>query len=162
MLSGSNTFTGGLTVLSGTLSVPSVNAAGSAGPLGKGTVPVVLGGDSTPATLLYTGSGTTSNQAFTMAAGGGVFAVNSSLGLSGVIDGNGSLTKTGSGTLTLSGSNLYTGVTTVSSGTLAVSGSGSINGTSGIVVNQGCLLQVTAGSVGQLPDSGNITLSAAA
>ena len=31
------------------------------------------------------------------AAGGGVFQVASSLGLNGVIDGNGSLTKTGSG-----------------------------------------------------------------
>jgi autotransporter-associated beta strand protein len=159
VLSGSNTFTGGLTVLSGTLSVPSVSSTGTAGPLGGGTVPVVLGGDTTPATLLYTGSGTTSNQAFTMGAGGGIFAVNSSLGLSGVIDGSGNLTMTGSGTLSLSGSNLYTGNTVVSGGTLAISGSGSINGTSGIFVDQGCLLQVTAGTAAQLPGTANLTLS---
>jgi autotransporter-associated beta strand protein len=160
VLSGTgNSFTGGLTVLSGTLSVPGVNNAGSPGPLGAGTTPVVLGSDSTAATLLYTGSGTSSNQAFTLAAGGGVVSVNSSLGLSGTIDGSGSLTKVGSGTLTLSGSNLYTGATTVASGTLAVSSTGSINSTSAIVVNQGALLQVTAGSTGQLPDSASITLN---
>ena len=159
LLSGNNTFTGGLTVLSGTVSVPNVSMSGSAGPLGASAMPVVLGGDSNAATLLYTGGGTTSNQAFTMGAGGGVFAVNSSLGLSGVIDGGSNFTKTGSGTLTLSGSNLYTGTTTISNGVLAVSNSGSINSTSGIVVTQGGLLQVTGGSGSQLPDSGNIALS---
>ena len=158
LLSGNNSFTGGLTVASGSLSVASLNNAGAAGPLGARAVPVVLGG-STTATLLYTGSGTTSNQAFMLAAGAGVFAVNSSLGLSGVISGSGNLTKAGSGILTLSGSNLYTGTTTVGSGTLAISGSAaSINGTSGIAVSQGCLLQVSGGSGGQLPGSGSITL----
>jgi autotransporter-associated beta strand protein len=119
-----------------------------------------LGSNSNSATLLYTGTGQTSNRAFSLAAGGtGVFQISSSLNLSGPIGGNGSLTKTGSGMLTLSGSNFYTGSTTVSSGTLAVSSSGSINDTSGITVTQGCLLQVSGGSSGQLPDSGNITLN---
>ena len=161
LLSDSNTFTGGLAVLSGTLSVPSVNNTGVAGPLGTGAVPILLGGDTTAATLVYTGSGATTNQAFTMGAGGGIFAISSSLGVSGVIDGSGNLTKTGSGTLTLSGSNLYTGITTINSGTLALGVNGSINGTSGIVVAQGSLLQVTGGSAGQLPNAGAITLSAA-
>jgi autotransporter-associated beta strand protein len=42
---------------------------------------------------------------------------------SGDITGNATLTKTGSGVLTLSGSNNYTGTTTVASGSLAVNGS---------------------------------------
>ena len=61
--------------------------------------------------------------------------------------------------MTLSSSNLYTGTTTISGGTLALVSNGSINDTSGIVVAQGAMLQVTAGSGGQLPDAGNVTLS---
>jgi autotransporter-associated beta strand protein len=49
---------------------------------------------------------------------------NLSTTVSGVISGTGgSLTKTGNGTLTLSGANTYTGATTVSGGTLEISGS---------------------------------------
>ena len=101
------------------------------------------------------------NRAFALAAGGGVFPVTSSLGLSGVIDGIGSLTKTGSGILTLSGSNLYTGATTISAGTLAIGSGGSINGSSDLSIGLGTLLQVTAGATGgsQLPAAGNITFS---
>ena len=109
-------------MLSGTLSVPNLSLAGSAGPLGKSTLPVVLGGSGTTGTLLYTGNGTNSNQTFTMTAGGGAFAVNTSLGLSGVINGSGGLTKTGTGTLTLSASNLYGGGTTINAGILEVAG----------------------------------------
>ena len=166
VLSASNSFTGGLTVLAGTLSVGTVgntNTAGTTGGnLGAGTLPVVLGddGSGTAATLLYTGGSAASNHPFTMAGGGGTFAVSSSLGLSGVIDGDGGLTKAAGGILTLAASNLYTGPTTVSGGTLAIGTSGSVNDTSGIAVNQGATLQVTAGSsANQLPDTANVVLS---
>lgn len=166
VLSGNNTFTEALNILSGTLSVPSVNNAGSSGPLGLATAPLDLGGGGTTAMLLYTGAGTTSNRAFTLGAGtaagsGGVFQVASSLGLNGVIGGNGGLTLTGGGVLTLGASNDYTGITTVGAGTLAISSTGSINSTSDIFINQGGVLEVTVGASGgsQLPDTANITFS---
>ncbi len=165
LLSGSNSFTQGLNVLSGTLSVPSLNNAGTLGSLGQGTAPVVLGGNGSSAALLYTGSETTTNRAFTLGAGtvagsGGVFQVTTSLGLYGPIGGNGGLTVAGSGILTLDATNLYTGVTTVGGGSLVIGPSGAINSTSGIIVNQGAALQVTAGTNGgsQLPAAGNLTL----
>ncbi|WP_438479960.1 beta strand repeat-containing protein [Oleiharenicola lentus] len=46
------------------------------------------------------------------------------------------LTKTGTGTFTLSGNNIYTGGTTVSAGTLAISGSGTL-GTGDLTLNGG-------------------------
>jgi autotransporter-associated beta strand protein len=69
---------------------------------------------------------------------------DSALNLSGTITGAGSVTKTGSGTVTLSALNLYTGGTTVSNGTLILadadaSGGGAIN------VADGALAQAQAG-----------------
>ena len=162
-----STFSGPLCVASGTLSVGNIGitsgTGGTFGVLGISAAPVTLGSNGVTATFLYTGTATTTNQGFYLAAGGGgVFPVNGNLNLSGIVSGNGSLTKTGSGTLTLSDSDPYTGMTTISSGTLAVSGTGALNATSGICVAQGCALQVTAGGGGgQLPNAGNITLSAA-
>ncbi|WP_153100664.1 autotransporter-associated beta strand repeat-containing protein [Paraburkholderia hayleyella] len=51
---------------------------------------------------------------------------SNALGLSGVISGDGGLTKNGASSVTLSGTNIYTGYTTINAGTLALSSSGSL------------------------------------
>lgn len=62
----------------------------------------------------------------------------SEVSLSGIISGEGSLIKTGAGTLTLSGNNTYTGGTEISGGTLVVGNSNAL-GTGGVVLSAGTL-----------------------
>ncbi len=65
---------------------------------------------------------------------------NLSTTFDGVIQDRGTLTKIGTGTLTLTGSNTYNGATTVTSGILLVSNiSGSGTGTGGVSINSGTL-----------------------
>jgi autotransporter-associated beta strand protein len=122
-----NGFTGGVNVLQGTLSLSSMNGAGSKGPLGAGTLPVVLGSSGQTATLSYTGGNTTSSRNFALATGGGgnfqVSGGSANLTLSGAVSGGGNLNAMGPGSLTLTGSDTYTGSTTVSGGTLTLAGS---------------------------------------
>jgi autotransporter-associated beta strand protein len=66
--------------------------------------------------------------------GGAALSVSGSIAL-----GTGSLTKDGSGFLTLSGANTYTGATNISAGTLTVNGSGSLASTA-LTVNTGATL----------------------
>ena len=138
----------------------SVNNAGIAGPLGMGTAPVTLGSGGSGGHLSLYRQGDDHEPRLHFGRGAAEsFPSRPASALSGVIGGNGSFTKTGSGTLTLSGSNLYTGATNIASGTLAVAARGRSDSTSGVVVSQGSL-QVTAGQVRRdCPASGNVTLS---
>ncbi len=63
--------------------------------------------------------------------------------LSGVLSGNGSLTKSGDGTLTLSGANTYTGQTSINAGTLALGEGGSLESAT-ILLFGGATLDVSA------------------
>lgn len=125
-LSATNTFSGQLTVEAGTLTVSTVNNAGTSGPLGNSSLAVILGktGGFT-GTLDYPGAGASSTKKFTMAGGGsGVFQVDTagatlSLSATGAVTGTGGLGKTGAGTLDLTGTgNNYTGSTNISLGVL--------------------------------------------
>jgi fibronectin-binding autotransporter adhesin len=78
-----------------------------------------------------------------------VGALNTSTTFSGVIAGgnagtNMNLTKVGTGTLTLSGTNLYTGTTTIDAGTISISNDSNIGAGGPVTLNGGTLL-TTAG-----------------
>jgi len=102
-------------------------------------------------TLLSTGV-TTVPGAVTLGASSTLDVIGGSLTISGAI-GDGSngygLTKTGSGTLVLSGANTYGGATTLSAATTAVSGSGKLgNATGATTVASGATLDIRGASLG--------------
>jgi autotransporter-associated beta strand protein/T5SS/PEP-CTERM-associated repeat protein len=127
-LTGSSGFTGGATVTGGTLSV------GNSGTAGSLPGNVTLGKDT-----------------------GLVFNRSDSIGFTGNISGKGSLTKLGSGALTLSGSNSFTGQTTVSAGTLILNGSSALAPTAAVVVAGGATLQANQPiRIGYLDSAGTV------
>src|SRR3546814_14057020 len=54
-----------------------------------------------------------------LGAGGGTFLTDAALNVSGIVSGDGRLTKSGADTLTLTGANTYSGGTIVAAGVLA-------------------------------------------
>ena len=72
-------------------------------------------------------------------SGGTIDTQTYKLTLSGKIDGGGALTKTGSATLVLSGTDTYTGGTTINAGTLKIGDGGTAGSIRGDVTNNGVL-----------------------
>jgi autotransporter-associated beta strand protein len=117
---GTNPSTGTYNLTSGTLNV--------------GSIGIYKGGAQSTPTLNF-GGGTvgalaawTTNIGITLTGSGGDTTFDTTggtIGLSGVLSGTGGLIKVGTSTLTLSGTNTYSGTTTINSGTLAI---GNANG----------------------------------
>jgi fibronectin-binding autotransporter adhesin len=137
VLASANSYTGVTTLNEGVISVSDIGNGGVAGNLGaasNASSNLVFNGG----TLLYTGATASSDRGFTLQSGGGVIDVASAdLTLSGVATGPGALTKSGAGTLILSGANDYSGGTNISAGMLSVDTGGSLG--SGAVNNNAML-----------------------
>jgi fibronectin-binding autotransporter adhesin len=86
------------------------------------------------------------NTALEFAATRTVEANTADITIGGLISGAGGLTKEGTGTLTLSGANTYSGTTTVSAGTLQISGGGSLSTSSAVVNNANLIYGTTTAS----------------
>ncbi len=134
-----------------------------AGTSNLGTAAINLGGATTSGTLAYGGNTATRAAAMDISAGGGSIDVTTSsanLTLSGVISGNGGLTKQGAGILTLTGANTYAGNTSVTGGSLLISNSsGSGTGTGAIFVGTGGTLGGTGSLTGAVTVNNGGTLS---
>lgn len=167
ILAGNNTITGGMALNAGTLTLGSANALG--------TSPLTINGgalDSTVAGLVNANNNAQNwNGDFAFVGtqdldlGTGAVTPNASrrvtvsagnLTVGGPIGGGAvSLTKAGSGTLTLGGANTYSGATTVSGGTLTVNGS--LAAASSVTVSNGATLGGTGTLGGAVTNYGNLS-----
>ena len=119
LLSGNSSFTGGTTLSGGRLALGSAGALGSSGAITFNGGTLQFSAANT--TDYSTRFNTSANQVYRLDTNGQSVTLASALTSSG-----GTLTKLGSGTLTLTGANTYSGGTAVSAGTLQVGDGGSL------------------------------------
>ncbi|ELC7118460.1 autotransporter-associated beta strand repeat-containing protein [Salmonella enterica] len=192
-LSGSNTYTGGTTINDGTLIATSVDALGSGDVTDNAVLELNTGGDfdnaiSGSGQVVKSGdetltlSGTNSYTDGTLISGGTLVATSvDALGTGDVTDdatlelntggdfdnaigGSGNVVKSGADTLTLSGSNTYTGGTLISDGTLVASnvealGTGDVTNNATLELNTGGDFDNAISGSGQVVKSGDKTLT---
>ncbi len=147
-----------------TIYVPGSDAVFSAGTDATGSYTVTLSGTQSAATLtVEEGAVTiTGGTALNLTGTGGNVTVNSgsSAAISSVLGGTAGLTKLGAGTLTLSGSNTFTGATTVTGGKLAAGAAGALGGTASVTVNNsGTLLLSGSGAIDRVNASAPVNLA---
>jgi fibronectin-binding autotransporter adhesin len=128
---------GAVTVADGTTALGSGGRLDSASTLTVNSGQLTLGGSETVASLAGSG-GTIALGSSALTTGG----ANTTTSFAGVLSGNGSLVKNGTGSLTLSGINLYSGGTTLNGGWL-IAGNNSAFGTGSITVGSGTTLNLT-------------------
>ncbi|MCL2760799.1 MAG: autotransporter outer membrane beta-barrel domain-containing protein [Desulfuromonadales bacterium] len=148
ILTGANSYTGGTTISGGTIQISADNDLGDL----SGTLSFNGG------TLNTTGT-FSSERTTTINANGGTFNVNdaTTFTMDGNVAGQGSLTKTGTGELLLSGQTLWTGGTTINAGTLTLNGNHGGAQLTGVITGQaGTTLNIDNGATWNL--TGNSTL----
>ncbi|EDA4921878.1 autotransporter outer membrane beta-barrel domain-containing protein, partial [Salmonella enterica subsp. enterica serovar Agona] len=192
-LSGINSYTGGTTISGGTLVASNVDALGSGDVTDNATLELNTGGDFDNAiggtgSVVKSGdktltlSGANSYTGGTTISGGTLVASNvEALGSGDVTDnatlelntggdfannigGTGSVVKSGDKTLTLSGTNSYTGGTTISGGTLVANnvealGTGDVTNNATLELNTGGDFDNAISGSGQVVKSGDKTLT---
>lgn len=140
--SGTNDYAGGTRIVIGTLEVSGGAALHDTGLVDlDGTAGVIFRvlGSETIGTLTSTNGVSPTDSRVNIGAATILSLSSGTRSYPGVIEGDGALTVNGA-VQTLSGTNTYTGATSVSAGTLAVSAAGSINTTSAISVAAGAQL----------------------
>jgi fibronectin-binding autotransporter adhesin len=134
VFTGPNTYSGGTIITLGTLAL---SGSGSISPTGSVMINV---GNFDISNI------TASSQAIGELIGGGniflgekalITAAENDTSYVGIISGTGSFIKQGNGALILSGTNIYSGGTTIHAGTLALSGSGELFPTGAITIHAG-------------------------
>ncbi|WP_243038757.1 autotransporter-associated beta strand repeat-containing protein [Dyella sedimenti] len=131
VLGGTNTYTGGTSIENGVLQI------GADANLGAVGTPLGMDGGTLRTTATFASArGTTLN------AAGGTFetAAGTQFTLSSPIGGSGALTKSGDGTLILTGAGSYTGGTTIGAGTLQLGDGGASGSVSGNITDNAALV----------------------
>ena len=166
VLAGSNTFSGGLSVIAGKVTLGHASALGSTAggtTINEGAT-LDLAGYAISAEPLALNGGTLANSSGTAASFAGPVALsgtNASIAatgaitLSGGMSGSAPFTKSGAGTLTLSGASSHSGTLTVSAGTLLVTGS---TGTGPVVIEPSATLGGNGNIGGAVTMSGTLSL----
>jgi autotransporter-associated beta strand protein len=138
-LAGANTHSGGTNIGAGF-----VRVLNNSGALGTGTV--TFTGNSTLAAASGSAAlNLANNVAINTGVAGSLDGGYADLTMSGVISGDGSVTKASIGTVFLTGTNTYTGGTTVNAGTLNINADAALGATTGaLTINNNAILQVAA------------------
>jgi autotransporter-associated beta strand protein len=145
LASGASSYAGSTTINGGILSTDTLANGGQPSGIGSSTNAAANLVFANGATLRYTGATVTIDRAFTLntstttPTGGGfdVATAGTTLTVSGAGTGGGGFIKNGPGTLILTGTNAYTGGTTINAGTLQIGNGGTAGaiGTGGITDN---------------------------